>query len=84
MLDSFSDKGVDLYYFLREQLESLKSQEYRKPDTQEVLQVGRVGAGKRQVEGLVEIGQYGNESVIRNLDRCNIGQTFGISASVQP
>jgi len=69
LLDSFSTEGVDLLDCLKEILELYKAQEYLKQDTQEALQVGRVNTRQRQIEGLVEIGRYGSESVIRNLDR---------------
>lgn len=69
VLDSFSDKGADLFDVLRQILELRKTQVYPKRDTQQVLQVGKVNSAKRHIEGLVEIGQYGSESEIRNLDR---------------
>lgn len=69
LLDSFSDRGVDLFDVLKEILEARKTQEYRKQDTQQVLQVARLNSSMRRIEGLVEIGQFGSESDIRNLDR---------------
>jgi hypothetical protein len=69
LLDSFSDKGSDLFDVLRDILQARRAEVYRKKDTQQVLQVAKVNASKRQIEGLVEVGQYGSESEIRNLDR---------------
>jgi hypothetical protein len=68
VLDSFSEKGSDLFEVLCDILQARKAQVYRKQDTQQVLQVGKVNASKRHIEGLVQIGQYGSESEIRNLD----------------
>ncbi len=67
-LDAFSDKEDDLHEVLNGYLRKYKGQEYRAKDSKEVLEVKRLHAEGRQLEGFVDAGPYGSSSDIRNLD----------------
>lgn len=69
LIDCFSEKDADLHEILGNLLDRRKTEVYRKADTQQALQVVKFHADKRQLEGLLDIGQYGSESEIRNLDQ---------------
>lgn len=53
-------------------LEELRADAYVKEDSQQVLQVSQVERANRLIEGLVQVGQYGSESEIRNLDEWDV------------